>query len=80
MASSSFEKDMKELENIVAQMGKGSLPLEESIALFEKGVKLSKKCSAQLNSAEKKIQKIINSNSLDDPELEEFSPSSGHDD
>ena len=66
---------MKELENIVDQMNKGSLSLEASMKLFEKGLKISKKCSSQLTQARQKVQKIINSNTDEDPELEDFSTS-----
>ena len=71
--SDPFEKDMKELEDIVNQMNKGSLSLEKSMELFEKGLKLSKKCSSRLNQAQQKVQKIINSNTDEDVELENFS-------
>ena len=68
--SDSFEKDMKELEDIVVQMNQGSLSLEKSMELFEKGLKLSKKCSSRLNQAQQKVQKIVNSNTNEDIELE----------
>ena len=68
--SDPFEADMKELEDIVNQMNKGSLSLEKSMELFEKGLKLSKKCSSRLNQAQQKVQKIVNSNTDEDIELE----------
>ena len=71
--SDSFEKDMKELEDIVVQMNRGSLSLEKSMELFEKGLKLSKKCSSRLNQAQQKVQKIVNSNTDEDIELEDVS-------
>lgn len=71
-----FEEDMKNLESIVDQMNKGSLSLESSMELFEKGLKISKKCSDQLVQARQKVQKITNSNTDEDPELEDFSSSS----
>lgn len=70
-----FEKDMKELEDIVNKMAQGSLPLEESMKLFEKGLKISKKCSEQLSQVQQKVQKMVNSNTQEDPQLEEFSSS-----
>ena len=72
--TSHFEEDMKQLEDIVSQISKGSLSLEKSIDLFEKGMALSKKCSNQLSLAEKKVQKIINSNTTENIEVEDFSP------
>ena len=67
-----FEEDMKQLEDIVRKMGQGGLKLEESIKLFEQGIELSKKCSKELNQAEQRVQKIINSNTTDDVEVEQF--------
>ena len=72
-SSENFEEDMKKLEAIVSQISKGSLSLDESIKLFEQGMELSKKCSKKLNQAEKKVQKIINSNTDEDLELEDVS-------
>ena len=56
---SHFEEDMKKLENIVEKMSQGSLSLEESISLFEQGLKISKKCTDKLNQAQQKVQKIM---------------------
>ena len=75
-STSSFEDDIKELENIVQKMNQGSISLDDSIQLFERGLELTKKCSQKLNQAQKKIQKIINSNSDDDLQIEDFSISS----
>ena len=72
---SHFEEDMKVLEDIVQKMNAGSLSLEESIQLFEQGLKLSKKCTEQLNQAQQKIQKIISSNSDEDLKIEDFTDS-----
>ena len=50
-----FEKSIKELEVIANSLEKEQISLDESIALFEKGVKLSKDCSEYLESAKQKI-------------------------
>lgn len=50
-----FEKSIKELEKIAAQLENEQISLDESIALFEKGVKLSKECSDYLENAKQKI-------------------------
>ena len=63
-----FEDDIKELEEIVASLESGDAPLDEAVALFEKGMKLSKKCHERLDTAEQKI-KILTENS--DGEVEE---------
>ena len=53
-----FEKAITELEQITARLESGELPLEESITLFEKGVKLSTECRATLENARQKILTI----------------------
>ena len=58
MAKNSFEKDLKRLEDIVAKMEEGDIPLDESMKLFEEGVKLSRLCSERLDKAEKKVEII----------------------
>lgn len=55
-----FEDAMKKLESIADELEKGDLSLDESVSKFEDGMKLSKKCSDFLDSAEKKITMIIN--------------------
>ncbi|MDT8317807.1 MAG: exodeoxyribonuclease VII small subunit [bacterium] len=58
MAKDSFEKDLKRLEDIVTKMEEGDVPLDESMKLFEEGVKLSRLCSERLDKAEKKVEII----------------------
>jgi len=55
----SFEDQMSELEKVVDQLEKGDLTLEENVTLFERGVKLSDACKAQLASAESRIQVLL---------------------
>lgn len=59
MANSNFEKNMKDLEEIVNELEKGDLSLEASISKFEEGVKLSKECNRILEEAEKKITILL---------------------
>jgi exodeoxyribonuclease VII small subunit len=54
-----FEESLKQLEKIVEQLERGDLPLEESIRLFENGVKLSSACKQELDAAEAKVQILI---------------------
>lgn len=54
-----FEKKLGRLEEIVQKMEKGDLALEESLKLFEEGVKLSRECHTRLNEAETKVKKLI---------------------
>ncbi|MBR5472760.1 MAG: exodeoxyribonuclease VII small subunit [Clostridia bacterium] len=50
-----FEKSIKELEKIANSLENEQISLEDSIALFEKGVKLSKDCSDYLEAAKQRI-------------------------
>lgn len=54
-----FEKKLGRLEEIVQKMEAGELSLEESLKLFEEGIKLSRECHTQLNSAEAKVKKLV---------------------
>jgi len=51
----SFEDALARLEQIVRQMEQGDVPLEQSLGLFEEGVRLSRHCAARLDEAEKRI-------------------------
>jgi exodeoxyribonuclease VII small subunit len=55
----SFEESLNRLEKIVEQMERGDLPLEDSIKLFEEGMRLSAECKDQLERAEGKVQVLI---------------------
>ena len=55
----SFEEQLAELEMVVEQLERGDLPLDENVALFERGIELSKACKAQLSDAESRIQVLI---------------------
>ena len=54
-----FEEQIDELEKVVEQLEKGDLPLEQSVDLYERGMKLSNACKAQLASAESRIQVLL---------------------
>ena len=51
-----FESAIAELERIVKQLEEGDLALDKSLALFERGVSLSRYCHVQLGSAERRIE------------------------
>jgi exodeoxyribonuclease VII small subunit len=55
----SFEEHLKALESIVAKLEGGDLPLEDSVRLFEEGMKLSDACKKDLDVAEGKIQAVV---------------------
>jgi len=54
----SFEQAMAELEQVVSKLERGEVPLEESIALYERGALLKKRCEAKLKEAEEKVAAI----------------------
>lgn len=60
-----FEESVKELEKIVERLEKGDVGLDESLDLFEKGIKLSKECSDMLDKAEKKVSVLLNGEKKD---------------
>lgn len=55
----SFEDALSELENIVRQLEGGDAPLEQSIALYQRGAKLKAHCEGKLKSAQLKVEKIV---------------------
>ena len=54
-----FEQSLNDLERIVKQLEEGDLPLEESLKLFEEGVKLSRDCRERLSNAERRIEVLM---------------------
>ncbi|MBU4258764.1 MAG: exodeoxyribonuclease VII small subunit [Proteobacteria bacterium] len=73
MAKMTFEKSLKQLEQIVQELESGNLPLENAMKKFEEGVKLSKYCSEKLDETEKKISVLLRDNKGDITE-EPFMP------
>jgi exodeoxyribonuclease VII small subunit len=55
----SFEASLEELERIVKELEKGDLPLEQSLALFESGMRLSADCKRQLEEAESRVEILM---------------------
>ncbi|MDZ7736996.1 MAG: exodeoxyribonuclease VII small subunit [Gammaproteobacteria bacterium] len=55
-----FEKALKELEQLVEKMEEGELSLEESLKHFERGIALTRACQQALQSAEQKVQILLN--------------------
>jgi len=54
-----FETALKQLEEIVQQLEKGELPLEESLKLYEDGIRLARLCHAKLEQAEGRIELLM---------------------
>ena len=54
-----FEENLAALENVVERLERGDMSLEDSVTLFEQGVKLSAACKVELDTAEGKIQVLL---------------------
>ena len=67
-----FEKKLNRLEEIVQKMEKGDLSLDESLKLFEEGVKLSRDCHGQLTNAEAQVKKLVSVDSSGKATTEDF--------
>lgn len=58
VAQMSFEEAMAELEKVVGQLESGSVDLEKSIVLYERGAALKEHCEKRLKAAEEKVAAI----------------------
>ena len=58
VAGLSFEVALKELEQIVVRLERGDVPLEESVAIYERGEVLKRRCDDLLRQAEARVEKI----------------------
>jgi len=54
-----FEKHLTQLETVVERLERGDLTLDESVRLFEEGMKLSQACKQELEQAEGRIQVLV---------------------
>lgn len=59
MAKKTFEQSIKQLEQIVAELESGELPLEQAIKKFEEGMELSRFCQQRLEESERKITLLM---------------------
>jgi exodeoxyribonuclease VII small subunit len=59
MAKKKFEDTLNELEKIVQRLEDPDVPLEEAVALFEEGIKLSRFCSQKLDEVEKRVDILL---------------------
>jgi exodeoxyribonuclease VII small subunit len=66
----SFEESLSELDTIVQNLEQGNLDLEESMALFERGLTLSKLSQNKLQTAEQKVKILLEKNG--DQQLQDF--------
>ena len=59
MATVKFEEALARLEAIVAELERGELPLDDSMRIFEEGIKLSKVCLKMLDDAERRVEILV---------------------
>lgn len=59
ISAMSFEEALKGLEDVVRRLEGGEVPLDESIALYERGEALRRHCQARLDAAQERIEKIV---------------------
>jgi exodeoxyribonuclease VII small subunit len=59
MAEKKFEAALSRLEEIVQELEKGDLPLEQSLKFFEEGIKLSRICNKRLEDAERRVDVLL---------------------
>jgi exodeoxyribonuclease VII small subunit len=59
MAEKKFENALERLEEIVKELESGDLPLEQSLKLFEEGIKLSRICNKRLEDAERRVDILL---------------------
>lgn len=57
-----FEKKLEELENMVLELEKGDVDLDDAIEKYTKAMKLAKECSDRLKTAEENVNKILTEN------------------
>ena len=67
-----FETAMRDLEALVERLEQGDLPLEQSLAEFERGVKLTRACQSALKEAEQKVEILLRK--AGEPAVEPFVP------
>ena len=76
MPKDKFEDSLNRLEKIVAKLEEGDVPLEESLRLFEEGIRLSRLCNQKLDEAEKRVE-ILLKNKEGVLKPQPFDPSTG---
>jgi len=71
----SFEEALVALEAVVDKLEDGELPLEQALAEFERGVALSRRCSEQLDSADRRIEILVEQSGGHETEAFDFDSS-----
>jgi exodeoxyribonuclease VII small subunit len=77
IASMTFDKALDELRAVVARLEQGGLPLEESIALYERGAALHEHCGTLLDSAELRVERLVDGAGGGAPRAMDLRPEDG---
>lgn len=73
-----FDKALDELRDVVARLEEGGLPLEESIALYERGAALHDHCGTLLDAAELRVQRLVDGAGGGAPQVMDLRPEDGN--
>ncbi len=74
LAALPFDKALEQLQEVVSRLEAGNLPLEESIALYERGAALHEHCGRLLDAAELRVQRLIDSGAGASPGVVDLRP------
>ena len=74
LPESSFEDSVRRLGEIVDRLETGELPLEESLRLFEEGVRLARASQSRLDAAERRVQELLGIDEDGNPVVREIDP------
>jgi len=77
IATMSFDQALDELRAVVSRLEEGGLPLEESIALYERGAALHEHCGTLLDSAELRVQRLVDGAGGGAPRVMDLRPDDG---
>lgn len=73
-AEAGFEDSVRRLTEIVGELEGGELPLEDSLKLFEEGVRLARTSRARLDAAEKRVEELLTIDEDGNPVVRELEP------
>ena len=75
MTKETFEEALAQLEEVVAKLEDESVGLEEALKLFERGVKLARRCRTQLEGVERRVEQLLAvAPEGEEPKTEPFAP------
>jgi exodeoxyribonuclease VII small subunit len=77
IATMTFDKALDELRTVVTRLEQGGMPLEESIALYERGAALHEHCGTLLDSAELRVQRLVDGAGGGAPRVMDLRPDDG---